>query len=613
MSNIIDSIQLSGTVYTIQGSGGGSGNPTVELTQAEYDALVSAGTVAQDTYYIITDAPEVNPNDYVKKVDNNASGYTDTAIFGNKRYEYSDAYNETIYWNAGTYYGSYGSYQVGYAQIYVGSNSTVSVYFVAGISNGVITANTSSSSQYVTIELVNGELAVTPNSGYYWAGIYDSNRGTHNTKKVYSSGQSKNVIENTIYDVLDTKSEQIGDILGTMLTAVTVSENDGWINTSNRSKTEEAGNMGFVLTSSTINYSNGLNVQFETSYSGQKVLNTGSGGYCSLGSWGTYSRGYDDLTILFNENVAQTNSRQFELVFSTSGGSNSTIDFTYYPTTTSITWDTSGVETYATVTDTVSTDYKLKIVAKDGYKITYLSQNNCKIGGVDNQQPYNYVTTLITTTSYIHNGQDVIDDLYANKQDTLSAGTGISIVDNVISATGGGGGGTTYTAGRGISIANDTISVSLPISAGTGSNSLLLNIGSNANGSKSIAGGQWCNAYAEGDVIFGQMCSSHGPWAFGSGNGVSPSGKSTCAIGEFVGTHGNLGEAAFGCFNNSSHESSTFGNSGNTLFSVGNGTSNGSHNALEIRQNGDIYLSYNGNDVKLQDLIADIYSKLPTS
>ncbi|MBO7694741.1 MAG: hypothetical protein J6T10_19160 [Methanobrevibacter sp.] len=56
MSNIIDSIQVSGVTYAIQGSGGGSGNPTVELTQAEYDALVSAGTVSANTYYIITDA-----------------------------------------------------------------------------------------------------------------------------------------------------------------------------------------------------------------------------------------------------------------------------------------------------------------------------------------------------------------------------------------------------------------------------------------------------------------------------------------------------------------------------------------------------------------------------
>lgn len=53
MSNIIDSIQLSGTVYTIQGSGG---TQTIELTQAQYDALVTGGTVDPNTFYIITDA-----------------------------------------------------------------------------------------------------------------------------------------------------------------------------------------------------------------------------------------------------------------------------------------------------------------------------------------------------------------------------------------------------------------------------------------------------------------------------------------------------------------------------------------------------------------------------
>lgn len=62
MSNIIDTIQLSGVTYTIQGSGGG--NPTVELTQAQYDALVTAGTVATDTYYIITDAQPTDISQY---------------------------------------------------------------------------------------------------------------------------------------------------------------------------------------------------------------------------------------------------------------------------------------------------------------------------------------------------------------------------------------------------------------------------------------------------------------------------------------------------------------------------------------------------------------------
>ena len=54
---IIDKIRISGVTYDLPSGGG---NPTVELTQAEYDALVSAGTVSANTYYIITDALGVN-------------------------------------------------------------------------------------------------------------------------------------------------------------------------------------------------------------------------------------------------------------------------------------------------------------------------------------------------------------------------------------------------------------------------------------------------------------------------------------------------------------------------------------------------------------------------
>lgn len=69
---IIDSIRVSGTTYQLQGGSGGS--PTVELTQAEYDALVSAGTVSADTYYIITDATPVDMSNYY------TSAQTDSAI-----------------------------------------------------------------------------------------------------------------------------------------------------------------------------------------------------------------------------------------------------------------------------------------------------------------------------------------------------------------------------------------------------------------------------------------------------------------------------------------------------------------------------------------------------
>ncbi len=48
--------------------------------------------------------------------------------------------------------------------------------------------------------------------------------------------------------------------------------------------------------------------------------------------------------------------------------------------------------------------------------------------------------------------------LLQGKQDTLTAGTGIDITNNVISTTGGGG-GSSYTAGNGIDITNGVISV----------------------------------------------------------------------------------------------------------------------------------------------------------
>ena len=62
---------------------------------------------------------------------------------------------------------------------------------------------------------------------------------------------------------------------------------------------------------------------------------------------------------------------------------------------------------------------------------------------------------LDTSTFETYSGS--VETALSGKQDTLSAGTNITIVDNVISATGGGG--SSYTAGDGINITNDVISV----------------------------------------------------------------------------------------------------------------------------------------------------------
>ena len=135
------------------------------------------------------------------------------------------------------------------------------------------------------------------------------------------------------------------------------------------------------------------------------------------------------------------------------------------------------------------------------------------------------------------------------------------------------------TEGRAIDITNNVISLDLPISAGTGTNSIIEGASTKAFGEQS---------HAEG----------------------------------FNTVANNQSEHASGRYNVSSSASTTFGNAGNTLFSVGNGTAeNARHNAFEIRQNGDIYISSGGTNtspmIKLQDNIgvdlSNYYTKSETS
>ena len=217
-----------------------------------------------------------------------------------------------------------------------------------------------------------------------------------------------------------------------------------------------------------------------------------------------------------------------------------------------------------------------------------------------------------------------VETALSGKQDTLSAGTNITISGNVISAEGG---GKAIEAGRGISVTTgttaDTVSFNLPISAGTGSDSIIMGSENNiASGTRSFAGGgadsilkvsatkSYAFAYGTGVNAKGQYSA-----VFGSGNSVEANGAFAAGYNNLV--YGNFGvglgqkiisnndnEVSLGVYNASNKANTTWGDSGNTLFSVGNGTANNArHNAFEIRQNGDIYLSSGGTDIKLQDYL----------
>ena len=302
-------------------------------------------------------------------------------------------------------------------------------------------------------------------------------------------------------------------------------------------------------------------------------------------------------------------------------------------------------------------------------------------------------------------------------QETLVAGSGITIEGNVISSTASGG--ATYTAGRGIDITSDVISFNLPISGGTSVNSVIENDSGNvasglcahaegsgttasekcahAEGHNTNASGQFSHAegdytrakgiyshaegnnttasglcahaegsltrasgtyaHAEGNITKANGESSHaegyntnasGKCSHAEGNNTTASSDSSHAEGNNTtassdsshaeGNHTTAGgnaahaegiytkangysshaegyftiaqnqyEHACGALNISSKASETFGDSGNTLFSIGNSTNASSrHNAFEVRQNGDIYITCNGTDVRLQDYICSL-------
>ena len=207
------------------------------------------------------------------------------------------------------------------------------------------------------------------------------------------------------------------------------------------------------------------------------------------------------------------------------------------------------------------------------------------------------------------------------KQDTLVSGTNIKTINNE-SLLGSGnidiqGGGKAVSGGTNISITTgataDTINCTLNAKNGTGAGSIIFGNTTNVSNQQfSVAFGSGTQAKGIASIAEGEItqttawyCHSSGYKTLASGKWSNAEGYQTTASTQYSHTEGigtkvtNNGEHSQGMYNTSSSDGTT---SGNTLFSVGNGTANNArHNAFEIRQNGDIYITKDGADVKLQD------------
>lgn len=236
-----------------------------------------------------------------------------------------------------------------------------------------------------------------------------------------------------------------------------------------------------------------------------------------------------------------------------------------------------------------------------------------------------------TATTYTKTEVDnAITAATSTKQDALVSGTNIKTINNESILGSGnidiqGGGGKAVSGGTNISITTgataDTINCTLNAKNGTGANSIIFgntnNISSNqfsvafgsgtkANGIASIAEGESTETTAWYSHSSGKQTLASGKYSNAEGDHTTASTESSHSEGIYT-LVSNKGEHSQGWYNVSNKTSDTFGNSGNTLFSVGNGTAdNARHNAFEIRQNGDIYLSLNGQDVKLQDNLGGV-------
>ena len=224
-----------------------------------------------------------------------------------------------------------------------------------------------------------------------------------------------------------------------------------------------------------------------------------------------------------------------------------------------------------------------------------------------------------TATTYTKTETDnAITAATSTKQDTLVSGTNIKTINNQsilgegnITIQGGSGGGKAVSAGTNISVTTgetaDTINCTLNLVNGTNSESGGIKLKSNCAGNE-VSGRDAC--------AFGGGNKANGTNSFVTGYYNTGNTASSFISGYKNKTTNNM-EVLFGmlALSNGSQSSDLNGNSGCTLFAVGNGEwrSQVNHNAFEIRQNGDIYIAdtndtstsnwYEKPMIKLQDAL----------
>lgn len=135
----------------------------------------------------------------------------------------------------------------------------------------------------------------------------------------------------------------------------------------------------------------------------------------------------------------------------------------------------------------------------------------------------------------------------------------------------------------------------------SGEGSFAFGTGTVASGVNSHAEGVNCTALSNQAHAEGKYTEATSENAHAEGNHTTANGNASHTEGYYTVANNNV-EHADGQYNVSNKASTSFGNAGNTIHSVGIGNSNARKNAFEVMQNGDAYLigvgDYEGNNLK---------------
>ena len=417
MSNIITDIQVSGVTYTLSAETSGGG-----ITSGEVQTMIDQSISGK-----------------VNVSDNEVSGLTiknDIVAANSYKYSYGDITDFWIEMNSDTT-GSTTLYPY-----YITSGGSTGwwavTYSYSGRESGItVVTNTSGNFTY---ELVDGKLHIMFNEGYSLYYLYNPSSWFHyyyNT--TYQGGQSADVIEGSVNDALNDLN---GKIITNALTSITTTYNDRriYVGGSSNGVTTSSSSV-FLNDNKTLKYvtNEGLHVSFSASTPTLEYLNYGSDVHWLCPSYPSYDNSYDSLIISFNSGYTGSTTSYDLIVYTiNSGGTRQSDTYTYDPSNYTLTFKSG-----SNITDFVMDGYNAVFTIKEGnsgLKMNCVAQYSGQIIGVDAVDKSPYSITGVSTPTYDYNGQVIIDDIYTKlggKQDTLSAGTGIEISGNVISATGG--------------------------------------------------------------------------------------------------------------------------------------------------------------------------------